>query len=80
LVLYFVPHHDSDILPNATDGPGDLLSKSGCPTRDHHKTHVSRRGSFHCTAMLNFADRDTFPFLGYVPAKHYVELPLRRRQ
>jgi hypothetical protein len=29
--------------------------------------------------MLNFGDRDSFPNLGYLSAKRYVELPLRRR-
>jgi len=79
LVLYFVLDHDSNILPNPADGSGDLLSESSSPTRDHHQTHVSRCGAIYYSAMLNFDDRDYFPILGYVSAKRYVELPLRRR-
>ena len=79
MVLYFVLDHDPNILPNPTDGPGDLLFESSSPTRDHHQTHVSRSDPLHCTAMLNFGDRNTFPNLGYLSTKRYVELPLRRR-
>ena len=79
MVLYFVLDHDPNILPNPTDGSGDLLSKSGSPTRDHHQTHVPRRDPLHCIAMLNLGDRDSFPNLGYLSTKRYVELPLRRR-
>ena len=64
---------------NPTDGPGDLLSESSCSTRDHHQTHVSRCGAIYYSAMLNLGDRNYFPILGYVSAKRYVELPLRRR-
>ena len=78
MVLYFVLDHDPNILPNPTDGPGDLLSESSCPTRDHHQTHVSRCGAIYYSAMLNLGDRNDFPNLGYVSAKRYVELPLRR--
>ncbi len=78
MVLYFVLDHDPNILPNPTDGPGDFLSKSSCPTGDHHQTHVSRCGAIYIFAMLNLGDRDDFPILGYVSAKRYVELPLRR--
>ena len=78
MVLYFVLDHDSNILPDPTNGPGDLLSKSSSPTRDHHQTYVSRSGAIYLFAMLNFGDRDSFPNLGYLFAKRYVELPLRR--
>ena len=78
MVLYFVLDHDPNILSNPTDGPSDLLFKSSSPTRDHHQTYVSRCGAIYYSAMLNFGDRDSFPNLGDLFAKRYVELPLRR--